>query len=198
MIRRALHRFLRDRKGNLSAMFALTLVPVAGLIGMGVDFTLSAKRKAMLDAIADSASLAAVTPALLAQNDQASINTATALFNSQVTQVAGIGAVTMSVNVTDAGLTRTVAVTYQTSSATMFGGLIGKNSVPLTGLSQSTSSVAPNIDFYLLLDNSPSMAIAATEQVARHARGPLSPRGHGIGWVERWGGAEARPHQTPW
>src|ERR1700738_1113616 len=64
MIRRALHRFLCDRKGNLSAMFALTLVPVAGLIGMGVDFTLSAKRKAMLDAIADSASLAAVRPAL--------------------------------------------------------------------------------------------------------------------------------------
>ena len=44
----------------------------------------------------------------------------------------------------------------------MFGNLIGKSSVPLTGLSQSTSSVAPNIDFYLLLDNSPSMAIAAT------------------------------------
>src|SRR5579864_9557771 len=162
MIRRALHRFLRDRRGNLSAMFALTLVPVAGLIGMGVDFTLSAKRKAMLDAIADSASLAAVTPAMLAQNDQASVNAATALFNSQVTQVPGIGGVTLSVNVADAGLTRTVGVTYQTSSTTMFGNLVGKNAVPLTGLSQATSSVAPNIDFYLLLDNSPSMAIAAT------------------------------------
>jgi Flp pilus assembly protein TadG len=114
MIRRALYRFLRDREGNLSAMFALTLVPVAGLIGMGVDFTMSAKRKAMLDAIADSASLAAV-PAMVAQNDQASVNAATQLFNSQVTTVPGIGDVTLSVNVTDSGLTRTVGVTYQTS-----------------------------------------------------------------------------------
>jgi Flp pilus assembly protein TadG len=162
MIRRALHRFLRDRKGNLSAMFAMTLVPVAGLIGMGVDFTLSSKRKAMLDAFADSAALAAVTPAMLAQNDQASITAATTLLNSQGTQVPGIGAVTLSVNVTDAGLTRTVAVTYQTTSTTMFGNLVGKNTVTLSGLSQATSSVAPNIDFYLLLDNSPSMAIAAT------------------------------------
>jgi Flp pilus assembly protein TadG len=162
MIRRALHRFLRDRKGNLSAMFALTLIPVAGLIGMGVDFTLSAKRKAMLDAIADAAALSAVTPAMLAQTDQASINAATAVFNSQVPQVPGVGAVTMSVNVTDSGLTRTAAVTYQTSSTTMFGNLVGRQTVPLSGLSQATSSVAPNIDFYLLLDNSPSMAIAAT------------------------------------
>jgi hypothetical protein len=44
----------------------------------------------------------------------------------------------------------------------LFGAMVGKSSVPLTGTSQATSSVAPNIDFYLLLDNSPSMAIAAT------------------------------------
>jgi hypothetical protein len=34
--------------------------------------------------------------------------------------------------------------------------------ISLSGSSQATSSVPPNIDFYLLLDNSPSMAIAAT------------------------------------
>ena len=32
----------------------------------------------------------------------------------------------------------------------------------LSGASQSSATVPPNIDFYLLLDNSPSMAIAAT------------------------------------
>src|ERR1700720_531271 len=119
MNRRALHRFLRDREGNLSALFALSLVPVAGLIGMGVDFTVSYRRKAMLDSIADSASLAAVTPAMLAQSDQTSINTATTLFNAQASAVDGIGGTTLAVAAQDNGLSRTVTVSYQASSQTL-------------------------------------------------------------------------------
>src|SRR5208283_1878773 len=34
--------------------------------------------------------------------------------------------------------------------------------IPISGTSQATSTESPNIDFYLLLDDSPSMAIAAT------------------------------------
>jgi Flp pilus assembly protein TadG len=155
-------RFIEDRRGNLSVMMTLTLIPVVGLSGIMLDFTQAARRKATLDSFADAASLAAVTPALLAQNDQASINAATTLFNTQAASVPGIGNVTLSVNVQDSGLTRTVTVSYQTNSQALFGGLTGKTSVPITGLSQSSASVPPNIDFYLLLDNSPSMAIAAT------------------------------------
>ena len=58
-----LQRFLGDSGGNLTTMFALTLLPVLGLIGITVDYTQSSTRKATLDSIADSASLAAVTPA---------------------------------------------------------------------------------------------------------------------------------------
>jgi Flp pilus assembly protein TadG len=154
--------FLGDSGGNLTTMFALTLLPVLGLIGITVDYTQSSTRKATLDTIADSASLAAVTPAMLASTDQASINVATTLFNSQVSAVKGIGPVTLSVTASDSGLTRTVSVSYQTTSSALFGGLTGKSSLPIGGTSQSSATVPPNIDFYLLLDNSPSMAIAAT------------------------------------
>ncbi len=157
-----LQRFLRDSGGNLTTMFALTLLPVLGLIGITVDYTQSSTRKATLDTIANSASLAAVTPAMLASTDQASINVATTLFNSQVSAVKGIGPVTLSVIASDSGLTRTVSVSYQTTSSALFGGLTGKSSLPISGTSQSSATVPPNIDFYLLLDNSPSMAIAAT------------------------------------
>ncbi len=143
-------------------MFALTLIPVLGLIGIGVDYTQSSTRKAALDSIADSASLSAVTPAMLASAQQASINIATNVFNSQAALVKGIGPVTLSVTATDSGLTRTVNVTYQTASNTLFGGFTGKNSMALSGMSELTATVPPNIDFYLLLDNSPSMAVAAT------------------------------------
>jgi Flp pilus assembly protein TadG len=158
----ALRRFVRDSGGNLTPMFALTLVPIVGLVGMTVDYTQSSTRKATLDSIADSASLAAVTPAMLAQADQASIDVATTLFNSQAPSVKGVSGTTVSVTVTDSGLSRTVNVSYQATSSTMFGGFTSKSSMSLSGASQSSATVPPNIDFYLLLDNSPSMAIAAT------------------------------------
>jgi len=162
MINRSWTSFFRDEAGNLSTMFALCLLPVLGLVGITVDYTQSSTRKLTLDAIADAASLAAVTPTLLSQADQASINVATTLFNSQATLVKGIGAVTLTVTASDSGLTRTVNVSYQTISSTLFGGFTGKNSMTIAGTSQSSATVPPNIDFYLLLDNSPSMAIAAT------------------------------------
>jgi Flp pilus assembly protein TadG len=159
---RTLRSFLRDDKGNVSLIFALILVPAIGLIGMSIDYTMAAKRKALLDGIADSASLAAVTPAMLSQTDQASINAATALFTSQVSSTSGIGNLSLQVTPQDNGLSRTVTINYSTTSATLFGNFIGKSSISIAGQSQATSSVPPSIDFYLLLDNSPSMAIAAT------------------------------------
>jgi Flp pilus assembly protein TadG len=159
---RTLHLFFREEGGNLSAVFALTLIPIIGLIGVGIDFTNSSKRKATLDAIADSASLAAVTPSMLAQSDSASVTAATNLFNTQVSSISGIGPVTLTVTPQDNGLSRTVTVSYSTTSTALFGRLVGKTAVPISGASAATGQGAPNIDFYLLLDNSPSMAIAAT------------------------------------
>jgi Flp pilus assembly protein TadG len=158
----ALQRFLRDSGGNLTSMFALTLLPVMGLIGISVDYTQSSTRKAALDGIADSAALSAVTPAMLAKPSQSSIDVATTVFNSQTSLVNGIGPVTLSVTATDNGLSRTVNVSYQTTSNMLFGGVTGKSSMTIAGMSQSSATVPPNIDFYLLLDNSPSMAVAAT------------------------------------
>jgi Flp pilus assembly protein TadG len=158
----AMGRLAAERAGNIVPLFALSLMAVMGIIGMTVDYTQLSNRKVALDAIADAAALAAVTPALLSQTDQASIASATTLFNSQASQVKGIGAITLSVAVSDSGLNRTASVTYQTTSKTSFGSLIGMTTAAISGTTQSIGSVPPNIDFYLLLDNSPSMAIAAT------------------------------------
>jgi hypothetical protein len=54
---------------------------------------------------------------------------------------------------------------YQTTSKTRFGSLVGMATAPISGTSQSIGSVPPNIDFYPLLDNSPSMAIATTDGI---------------------------------
>jgi Flp pilus assembly protein TadG len=59
----ALQRLVHDEDGNLTPIFALTLLPILGLVGITVDYSQSSARKMALDAIADSASLAAVTGA---------------------------------------------------------------------------------------------------------------------------------------
>src|ERR1700723_2497680 len=114
----ALRRFTGDRKGNVAIIFAFSLMPIAILTGMGVDYTVATQKKAMLDAAADSAALAAVTPALMAQPSSASTTIATTMFNSQVANIAGLnyGAKNLSVNVVDNGLKRTVTVSYTASS----------------------------------------------------------------------------------
>jgi Flp pilus assembly protein TadG len=159
----ALRRFFGDRKGNVAIIFAFSLMPIALLTGMGIDYTVATQKKAQLDSAADAAALAAVTPALMAQPPSASITAATNMFNSQSANITGIGSTaTPSVAAVDNGLTRTVTVTYTAASKNAFAGVVGRQNWALAGSSQATSSVAPNIDFYLLLDNSPSMAIAAT------------------------------------
>jgi Flp pilus assembly protein TadG len=164
MIVGALRRFFGDRKGNVAIIFAFSLMPIALLTGMGIDYTAAAQKKAMLDAAADAAALAGVTPTLMAQPSSASVTAAQNMFNSQVANIPSLNyaAANLTVNATDNGLKRTVTVTYTASSPNSFAGVLGQKTWALNGSSQASASVAPNIDFYLLLDNSPSMAIAAT------------------------------------
>jgi Flp pilus assembly protein TadG len=164
MIVAALRRFTGDRKGNVAIIFAFSLMPIVFVTGMGIDYTAATQKKAMLDAAADAAALAGVTPTLMAQPSSASVTATQNMFNSQVANIPSLNyaAANLTVSAADNGLKRTVTVTYTASSNNSFSGVLGQSAWPLGGTSQATASVAPNIDFYLLLDNSPSMAIAAT------------------------------------
>jgi Putative Flp pilus-assembly TadE/G-like len=157
-------RLLHDQSASVAATFALSVIPAMYLVGVGVDYARSAQRQQQLNALADAAALAAVTPSMMAQGDAQAIAAAQNMFNTQASTIPGIAydPANLSVTVTDAGLSRTVAVSYTAASQNMFAGILGQPTIPISGMSQSTTMVPPNIDFYLLLDNSPSMAVAAT------------------------------------
>ena len=53
--------------------------------------------------------------------------------------------------------------TYSTSVNTIFAQVLRVNALRVAGVSQATAQAPPNIDFYVLLDNSPSMALPATQ-----------------------------------
>ena len=55
-----------------------------------------------------------------------------------------------------------VTLSYTVQSQTIFSGVLKTPSMGIYGTSTAQASVPPNIDFYLLLDNSPSMSLPAT------------------------------------
>jgi len=159
-------RFLRSKSANVAITFGLALIPLTFLVGMSVDYTSATSREEQLSAIADAAALAAVTPAMMAQNDAASIAAAQNTFNGQASALSGVaynGGSGLVVAVSDTITTRTVTVNYTAKSLNAFPSLLGMSGIPLTGTSKAVGALAPNVDFYLLLDSSPSMAIAATQ-----------------------------------
>lgn len=161
---RELRHLARQRRGNVAMTFALALVPVVFLTGMAIDYTRAAQKQALLDAAADAAALAAVTPTMMAASDSNAIAAAQNIFNAQAAQISGLNYSNSNLNVAiqDAGLSRTATVTWSASSKNLFANVLKLAAWPIGGTSQSTATVAPNINFYLLLDNSPSMNIAAT------------------------------------
>ena len=156
-------RFLGDRRGNIAVIFALTMVPTIYLLGMALDYTQALRKQGQLNAAADAAAIAAVRPAMLMQTDDVAQSTATAIFGSTANSLPGLSSVpTPAITITDTGLQRTVTVSYSARSINNFPALLGSPSWPIGGSSTAQASSAPNMNFYLLLDDSPSMGIGAT------------------------------------
>ena len=156
-------RFRSDRRGNIAVIFALTMVPTIYLLGMVLDYTQALRKQGQLNAAADAAAIAAVRPAMLMQTDSAAQATAAAIFGSTANSLGGLSSVpTPTITITDTGLQRTVTVSYSAQSVNNFPASLGSQSWPIGGSSTAQAASAPNMNFYLLLDDSPSMGIGAT------------------------------------
>jgi Flp pilus assembly protein TadG len=160
-----LRGFRTSARGNVAIITALAAIPMFLMAGMGIDYGLAASKRAQLNAYADSAALAAVTPNMMAQDTSIGATAARNTFTAQASSLTGISysPTNLNVSTTTAGSKRTVTVAWTASYPTLFASLIGMSNFNLTGSSTATAGLAPNIDFYLLLDSSPSMAIAATQ-----------------------------------
>jgi Flp pilus assembly protein TadG len=164
MIASLLIRFTQNRNANVAVIAALAMVPIIFLLGMTLDFTQALRKKVQLDAAADAAAIAAVRPAMLMQSDSVAQSTANAIFMSVANNISGLVATpTPTINITDVGLQRTVTVSYSAASLNNFPKvLVNTASWPISGTATSRASSAPNMNWYLLMDDSPSMGIGAT------------------------------------
>ncbi len=160
--------FWNARRGNVAVIAALMMLPISFAVGMGVDYTFATRRQDQISGFADSAALAAVTPYMMGQSSATAQARAASVFQSQIATIPGVGYslnnLTVVVNDATAGtkVIRTATVSYTATSSNIFASVLGLSTLPISGSSTATSSLAPRTDFYLLLDTSPSMAIAAT------------------------------------
>ncbi len=149
----------------MAAILVLAAVPMIFLTGMGINYGMAAFRQSRLNAFADAAALAAVTPTMMAESTDDATTAAVDTFNAQAEVLAGVtyDPDNLSISISTNGNERTVTVSYKAASVDNFPNILGGNTIALSGSSSATAGQAPNIDFYLLLDSSPSMAIAATQ-----------------------------------
>ncbi|MFD1107574.1 TadE/TadG family type IV pilus assembly protein [Sphingobium olei] len=158
----------QSQRGNALMIFAIALGPMVMGTGMVIDYSQAARLQSKMNAIADAAALSAVTKPMMRVNASTARQQAINLFKGQASSLNGLvfdPNTQLTVTVTDnvsASISRQATVTYTATSKNYFGGILGMQSIPIGGTSSSRAADAPNIDFYLLVDSSPSMAIPAT------------------------------------
>ncbi|ERF82967.1 MAG: hypothetical protein C207_03826 [Bradyrhizobium sp. DFCI-1] len=164
-------RFRGARSGNVAIIFAFALVPmVLATLGV-VQYGLAISLRTKLNAIADAAALQAVSnPAMLTYVNTGATGqaNATAMFNTQAAAVKEGKVSSLNVNVTASGATTTspgaltATVSYTATLTSLLPGLLGSTFTSVSGTSTATATLPTYVNFYLLLDNSPSMGIGAT------------------------------------
>jgi Flp pilus assembly protein TadG len=168
----SLSRFGNDRRGNIAVIFGIACIPLIAAVGCAVDYSRATQLRAKLQAAADAASVGSVaknSPAILAAGSMTSdgpisagATDATNIFNGNVANLTGYTLNSMTPTVVKSGTTVSATVSFSATLNTMFLGVVGASTVTVTGTSTSTANLPLYIDFYLLLDNSPSMGVGAT------------------------------------
>ena len=158
-----LRRLSADKRGNVLMIFGFAVLPLTFATGMGIDYARSMKSQTKLNAVADAAALVAVSKSVMSLPDAAAAGYALQMFQIQDQSVIAGGQVQITAlsatSPTDSNGRRTATVSYTATSTNFFAKLLGLPYLTIHGTSQTTNATAPNIDFYMLLDVSASMAL---------------------------------------
>lgn len=174
MLGRTWLNIVRNVHGGTAMMFALFLPVLILLVGGGVDFSRVMQLRAQLQDAADAASVGSIAvnsdafKAGVAMTGDGPVPTgavqAQNIFNNDMRTPSDLSGVTSAAVITKTGTTITSVVTVKAVYTSAILGLVNNSfaHLPLTITSTSSATVPPYIDFYLLLDNSPSMGLGAT------------------------------------
>jgi len=178
MPRFLLRRFAKDPSGNFVILFAFALVPMLGLMGLGIDYSLALRAKTALDASTDAALLAAATEAMQIIQTQSTANydaTPVAKYyggvagqmvfaaNSATVRTVTPATLNLQVDRQPGSLTITATGNYTAQSPTVFGKMFGTKALNTKGAAASSLNLPKYMNIYVATDISQSMGIASTQ-----------------------------------
>lgn len=153
--------FRAQQNGAVALLFGLLILPLLFAAGAAVDYGRRSGAKAQLDAALDAALLgiaARKTNSVTAEM----LNSARTQFLDDAKKVSGVQVETFDPTTSTIGQEVRLAATYTATVTTSLGKLMNIQNMGISGRSETVRKVQQYIDFYLLLDNSPSMGLAAT------------------------------------
>ena len=161
-IRNRMRAFAADARGNVAITFGIAAVPLVMATGAAVDYSVANGAKAKLDALADAAALTAVNKPAMALTAAVAKKQSEDMFKGQAATIKGVTLGDVEVTLTE-GVGRTSLVTYKATTTDHAERISsGVKTLALAGNATANSALPTYIDFYLLLDNTPSMGVAAT------------------------------------
>ncbi len=148
-------RLLSDRRGNVSILFGLSLLPMLGAAGAAVDYSRSSSAKSSLTAAADAAALAGAGITGTATEREAA---ARQVFVNNLRSTGFPFPVTVSYqNIVEGG--RSVGFRVDTGSSVpmLFAAFVGKSNVDVSHTSQARSGLDEAVELAFVLDTTDSM-----------------------------------------
>ena len=171
-LRALARRFSSDAGGNFAVLTGLLIVPLIGMGGLALDHWKASSARSDLENAADAAALAAINRAAavlqMASKDAAAARTAGIeaarnQFKGNAGKIPDTGVAEPVVNVTVTGLAISAQVTWKAVTKSNFSALVGGGNLELSGDSQSSVTMPGYVKIFILVDNSASMGIAASE-----------------------------------
>ncbi len=154
--RQFLSRLARNERGNFAMIMGLVAIPLLGIVGLGIDLSRAYIAEARLQGAVDSAALAA---AGLNGQTEAKIKAITTNYfynNYHADFWAPPGTPVIDI------ANQTVTISATATQTNYFLRLFGYDTFSVAATA-SALGTGIDMDFYLLLDSSPSMGIAATQ-----------------------------------
>ncbi len=165
-------KLIANRSGNFGMMTALLAIPLVGAAGLAIDITNALVVRNELYNAADAAAVGAVatsSPAVAAAMAMTSDGTVTIgqsdankLFYGQASSDLQNVPVNVNIVVTRASNILSAQVSFSATVPTTLMQLLGQTTIPISGVASAQYQTASFIDFYMLLDNTPSMGVGAT------------------------------------
>ena len=157
-----------DSDANVTLISALSLIPTLFGLGFSIDYARAQMLQSRINAVADAAALTATDQLYITQSTTVAKAAATQIFTKQVGDYKDFSFDAtngLAIDVTDSGTVyngRPARGGWFGQSLNMFSGILNMPSLAISGTATANAAQPPNINFYVMLDNSPSMLLPTT------------------------------------